>query len=248
MKNLLFSLLFMFCVLNIITAQSNIYFENETTESVFTLEDGPLLETKFFEMTNENEDTVVVDWLITLDVPQAEVPYNEGEFRNAWLVLVCDELVCHSFPNAQTVIPPQATYNWKLNISGNGFLGYELLPGEGTATFEAIDIVNQEQVARFTATIKINDTSIDIVNFYDDKISVYPSPVSDFANIKITENTAIEQLSISNLAGANLLTKSVKQGNSFETIDLSEQPNGVYLFTFKDENGIPIYQKRVNKK
>lgn len=248
MKKLFLSLFIAAISWCFVNAQSNIYFEDENPESVFTLEQGPLLETSFFEMINQNEDTITVDWLISIDVPQIEVPYNEGEFRDAWLVLVCDEVVCHSTPNAQSVIPPQAIYNWKLNISGAGFLGYELTPGEGTATFEAINILNQNQIARYTATIKVEDTSISIIDFYEDKISVYPSPANEIVNISILENNEIERLSINNLNGATVLTQQINLGNSFETININEQPNGLYLFVFKDENGKPLYRKMVNKK
>jgi len=248
MKKLLISLLLTTVIFNFAEGQSNIYFENEAPEANFTLDQGPLLETSFFVMTNTNEDTIVVDWIISIDIPQVEVPYNAGEFRDAWLVLVCDEVVCHSAPNAQSVIPPQESYNWKLNISGAGFLGYELTPGEGTATFEAIDTLKQEQVARYTATIKITDTSINIENFYEDKVSVYPSPANDFVNISISENTAINQVSVNNLTGADLFNRQINLGNNFEKIDINKQPKGLYMLVFKDENGKPLYQKLINKK
>lgn len=249
MKKLLISLFVTAITLSQVFAQSNIYFEEESIEATFSLEDGPLLTTDSIKMTNQNEDTIVVDWLLNVDVPQAEYPYQSGTYQDAWSIQVCDELLCYGpIFQAQTTIPPQESYSWKLNVSGSGILGYELTPGEGTATFEAIDTVKQEHIASFTIKIKVEDTSISIESFYEDKISVYPNPAIDYVNINILENTAIEKLSISNLSGADLITKPVSFGNGFETININGQPSGLYLFTFKDDNGKPLFKKLVNKK
>jgi len=135
---------------------SNIYFNNETPEVRFTVDEGPLLRTDCFAMANYNIDTITVDWILTIvDVPQAEVSYNQGEYRDAWLVQVNDEILAHASSNGQTTIPPKEIYNWKLTISGVGFLGYELPPGTGTVSFQARDIGNGEMIATFNATIII---------------------------------------------------------------------------------------------
>jgi len=249
MKKVYFFLLTIIISLNTLKAQSNIYFEEESIEATFTLEDGPLLATDSIKMTNINQDTIVVDWLLNVDLPKAEYPAGSGNYQDAWSVQVCDELLCYG-PVFQglTQIPPQEIYTWKLNITGSGSFGYELTPGEGTATFEAIDTLNQEQIASFTIKIKIDDTSINIENFYEDKISIYPTPTNGFVNINILENTEIKKINISNLSGANLLTHRVNFGNGLQTININQQPNGLYLFTFQDDNGKPLYKKLVNKK
>lgn len=249
MKKVFFCLFTAIISLNTIKAQSNIYFEEDTIEAVFTLEDGPLLSTDSIKMTNQNEDTIVVDWLLDVVVPKAEYPGGSGNYQDAWSIQVCDELLCYGpIFQAQTEIPPQEVYTWKLNISGSGIVGYELMPGEGIATFEAIDTVNREQIASFSIKIKVEDTSISIENFYEDKISVYPSPANEFVNINILENEAIQQLSISNLSGADLIAKQINFGNTHQTININQQASGLYLLVFKDENGKPLYQKLLNKK
>jgi|GEM_PF-1917483 len=249
MKNLFLSFTITAISLCFVNAQSNIYFENEAPEATFNAQDGPIIETDTIRMINNNTDTIVVDWLIRLEGPQQESPDSSGYLLDAWSVLLCDELLCWGVPNAQSVIPPNGSYGWKLNISGSIGPTYYLIPGEGILYFDAIDTLKQDHIAKFAFKITIVDsTNVSIENYYDDKITVYPSPANEIVNISILENTEIEQLSINNLNGANVLTQPINLGNSFETININEQPSGSYLFVFKDKNGIPLYSKMMNKK
>lgn len=249
MKALIACILISALTFGLVSAQSNISFQEDTLEAIFKLEDGPLLSTDSIKMTNTNEDTIVVDWLLKVDVPQSEYPDSTGYYQDAWSIQVCDELLCYG-PVFQGLseIPPKSIYSWKLNISGSGALGYELTPGEGIATFEAMDTVKQEEIAKFTIKIVIEDNTINITDVYNEKINIYPSPANNFVTIDILENNSIQQLSINNLSGADLITKQINLGNIQQKINISQQPNGLYLLVFKDENGKPLHQKLVNKK
>jgi len=252
MKKIIGIFLITSLALNVVLAQSNIYFENETHEFNLLYDgDFPVLTTDTILMKNTNTESIAVKWYLTLDVPQAEVSYLPDAYeKNAWSVQVCDELQCFGDVfQAQSEIPPQSEYVWKLNVAPAVFLGDTLIPGTGTVTFEAIDTLKTEHIARFSATITVyEDSSTSIEYFNENNINIYPNPAVDFVKINILENKGIQQLSINNLLGVELFSQKINSGNSLEITNLQKQPSGLYLFIFEDENGKPLYQKLVNKK
>ncbi len=143
-------------------AQSKIYFEDSEPELILDIANGVLLTTDIIPMKNENEDTIEVAWNFTLDIPTQENPDNENRLEAVWLVLLCDEVLCHSYPEAQSVIPPKDTYDWKFNVTSAFWLGYEWVLGEGSVTLTVTNIADQTETTSFTANLKIIDSSSEI--------------------------------------------------------------------------------------
>lgn len=135
-------------------AQSKIYFEETEPELIIDTSNGVLISTDFIPMKNENEDTIEVNWFFTLDIPAQENPDNENILEEVWWVLLCDEILCHSYPMAQSTIPPKDEYNWKFNVSASPWLN-EWVLGEGKVTLTVINIADQTENASFTANLKL---------------------------------------------------------------------------------------------
>ncbi|MEA1874987.1 MAG: T9SS type A sorting domain-containing protein [Bacteroidota bacterium] len=79
--------------------------------------------------------------------------------------------------------------------------------------------------------------SVPLSNFYDNivaqNIELYPNPVTDKLNVKLL-HTADAQLQIFSIDGRLLQTKLI--ANGFETIDVTDLSNGVYVITISQSN------------
>jgi hypothetical protein len=78
----------------------------------------------------------------------------------------------------------------------------------------------------------------------DVKYSIYPNPASDhliFESSRITENDV--SVDISSLYGKNILSKSISGTTLREQISLPELPNGYYILTIKNSDGVASFFK-----
>jgi hypothetical protein len=78
----------------------------------------------------------------------------------------------------------------------------------------------------------------------ENKVSFYPNPTSDFVNI-ITENRdqKIMSISLSNLNGKILLTKTLEALSDEYVLDVSAINSGIYLIQVELSSGIKINKK-----
>ena len=75
--------------------------------------------------------------------------------------------------------------------------------------------------------------------FADANITLFPNPAHDFISFK--SDVAIQQVTIFNIAGAQMLSVE----NTSDRIDISQLPQGIYVVQLKTENG--TYQKKLVK-
>ena len=80
---------------------------------------------------------------------------------------------------------------------------------------------------------------------------VYPNPTTDLLQIKFESTEAVElQLSIQDMTGRSIAgtARTLQgQGELTTTYSLAELTQGIYLLTFKDENGEVLISHKIQK-
>lgn len=102
---------------------------------------------------------------------------------------------------------------------------------------------NIYRTAGFTLNVvNSNVTDIPAISSNENTIGIYPNPTSGKFNLIMSqfENLKIKDIGIYNMMGENVYSQTLKGANT--TIDLSEQPNGIYFICIITNEGI------VNKK
>lgn len=82
------------------------------------------------------------------------------------------------------------------------------------------------------------DSTIETVSI-DRNFTLYPNPVKDILNIRISDNTQIESIELFDITGRWVDTKY----NDVESIDLSAMPSGVYLLHITTKDGVNYREK-----
>ncbi len=91
---------------------------------------------------------------------------------------------------------------------------------------------NNSNDKQFPNTSGLHETIINSQN-----ISVYPNPANGNISINSTELTGMSySMEVKNLLGQTLLIKTVKTGNTLETLDLGSLSTGVYFINFTHNN------------
>jgi hypothetical protein len=75
------------------------------------------------------------------------------------------------------------------------------------------------------------------------QISIYPNPATEF--IKLNDDDAAKNISISNMLGRKMRTFDVIKGERYEIADL---PNGLYLIQIIGKNNKVLTTQRLTKK
>lgn len=131
-------------------------------------------------------------------------------------------------------------YNGNLLTDGNYSVWMELTDKNGTGNFSSFQFTKGEELdlqmpanAPSFSSIVISwvplDPTIIGEGIFDKEISIYPNPGNGTYTINIEEDAEIEVL---NNAG-----KLVQKSNT-KNLDISSQPNGVYIIVIKTKNGI----------
>jgi len=83
-----------------------------------------------------------------------------------------------------------------------------------------------------TMTIPVNLQPADSQNIYAESIHIFPNPTSGVINIKLPE----EQGVITILSSDGKIIRSIIVNSLNQTIDLSNQPSGLYMFKYTTDN------------
>jgi hypothetical protein len=75
------------------------------------------------------------------------------------------------------------------------------------------------------------------------QISIFPNPATEF--IKLNDDDAAKNISISNMLGRKMRTFDVVKGERYEIADL---PNGLYLIQIIGKNNKVLATQRLTKK
>lgn len=124
----------------------------------------------------------------------------------------------------------------------NGYVimnpGFEAKPiGNNAFTAQPLDGCGAQVPSRVSQT-----QNYDSLNFSSD-LTIYPNPVDNFLNIYTV--LAVKEYYIYDILG-NLIYKQKKQFKE-EVIDVSQLPQGIYIFLIKTEDNIEHYKKFIKK-
>jgi sugar lactone lactonase YvrE len=149
---------------------------------------------------------------------------------------------------ASTGIISAIAGNGAAGYSGNGALALmsELDYPDGVATDTAGNIYyadgNNDVIREITGTDGINEFKVE-----SEKLKVYPNPSNgkftfQIVNCKLFMVNEIPQIEIYNVLGENLFLPFTIHNSQF-TIDLSNQPEGIYFLKAVTEDGNTLVQK-----
>ncbi len=153
--------------------------------------------------------------------------------------------------------PVAGALAYLIDVNGNTLSGFDLSLTNGKFNIENLEVGQYKLVIdrvgydSYTQLVNIttNTETIDLqVGMTSDGIlsvnepilnnidlQIYPNPASEFVNINLTNATEKIELSISNLAGFELMSKAVSP-NSY--ISIGEIPAGIYIIRINDGTGV----------
>ena len=120
-----------------------------------------------------------------------------------------------------------------LATSGNVVFGPDVLNGFGEVPF----------VARWEpCDVTVGEQEIDEIN----NVKLFPNPSTGIFNFELHGVNTKAEIAVYNMLGEKVYSK-LTMDNSQLTINLSEQPSGIYLYRIISESGIPIGQGKLIK-
>lgn len=145
-----------------------------------------------------------------------------------------------------TLLQTGNNLNWNLNgiellPSGKGHITFQVKPKPGYAVGNIIPntafiyfdfnpaIVTNTFTTEFVNTMGITD-------FNDAALTVYPNPTTSIVNIISKENHTIDTLTISDVSGKTVQTKTVNTTSA--VVDLSKLETGIYFIKINSGNNI----------
>lgn len=204
------------------TIENNIFYTNNTDHVLFTCENGAntLLLNYNLYYTSSGEDDIVIDWNGT--------EYNIfADYRNALSQDINSLFSDPLFANNSTTNPD-------LHIKTNS-------PAKNTGNpvfqvTDGLDIDEEARIGENLVDIGADEYYFNTAIFTPNekhKILCYPNPTNgligfEFANVSTLSSASnIQQITISNICGEIILTKSDIQKS--KTIDLSGLESGIYI-------------------
>lgn len=218
-KTLLTVLTFLF-TLQVAMAQLTI-----TSTSVSETLDVDVEREMTITLTNTSSSTKTVQWNRTENIPMG------------WYSYVCDKELCY-LPSAGT-----ATFSMTAGEEvAMKLTAYADAAGTGEITLDMFDVDNNADIV--STTFNLNAILTDVEDFDIAVVKIYPNPATDF--IKITNADGIETMEIYNLIGKKV--GSFNNINTFDTYNVSDLPNGMYLVRLLDEDNEVLGTKRISKR
>jgi hypothetical protein len=117
----------------------------------------------------------------------------------------------------------EETLSFTPTTSGNYFIGFH----NNTPAFTGATNVNYVFIDSFSVTSPLSNDSFSISKF-----DIYPNPTSNVLNISNSNNTEINNISISDLNG-----RVIKNVNGVTSINVSDLNAGVYFVTIETTEG-----------
>lgn len=128
---------------------------------------------------------------------------------------------------------PEHNESWFTATSGNDFDAIEVI-------WDFFDRHENKKEVIEPEPTKI--TSIENVN-----MDIFPNPASNKITLNFSNKTKVSNISIGNILGKTIVSKSYDKPIESSTFDISNQANGVYFFRIEDEDGnktvIRFYKK-----
>ncbi len=150
-------------------------------------------------------------------------------------------------------IESQAPYALKGDNNGNYFKA-PLSVGMNTITASGYSMASGRGVVTSTSTIdfEIINTGLSSIIAADlgVKLTIYPNPVSNFANIYLTGINGRLHGTVHNLAGELMYKSDVVLENEYGegVIDMSKFPKGLYFLLLKNDKGIIVSESKILKR
>lgn len=135
---------------------------------------------------------------------------------------------------SQQVLPNGATL---MRVILNEDTGPSIASDEGCGTYESGETEDYFVVFRCpTCPTGVDDPSGDNISMF----SLFPNPTTGIATVKLATRTAVKEIemTITNMTGQVMKKETFKQpGTQFSaTVDLNDQPRGVYFVELKADN------------
>jgi len=129
----------------------------------------------------------------------------------------------------------------------NGFIDDFRIYNRALTATEIADLTNtvpgQQGLAAVKEDFGLLSESFDGEKPASYKVELYPNPVSDILNIKVSKLEAGARVRVFNLGGVEVFSQRLTQ--TLQTVSLSGLPKGIYVITI--ENGTQITRKKLIK-
>lgn len=186
-----------------------------------------------YTLTNNSDTSAEWFW---------EVERGEG-FPEAWVIQVCDQVLCWSEGTEQFPV-------------GNGAGNNMLMPAESTNPAEHYVQVNNMGVAgtgelrfcvfsddNFSEVLVCTALSTSTSDLDTKDISIFPNPTTDY--FEISADNSIATVEIYNIVGKKVVSFKHSEGNPY---DVSTLRNGLYVVRVLNRRGELVKSMRLSKR
>jgi len=142
--------------------------------------------------------------------------------------------VCYEFSTVNAVTELNNTFNISILNPNNYTLNIEIYRTDLLTTCDYTDLTD---TATLEFTTPLTDTVyLGVAEFEEvtNQITVFPNPVKDFLNIKVSGSLDIKNIEIYNMLGSRIKSYS----NTFESLDVRGLSNGMYFLRFRTNKGM----------
>jgi len=161
-----------------------------------------------------------------------------------------DQVVWTNTGGTHNVNGTTATFPSNPVSFGNSVQG---APWEYSFTFEVLGQYNYQcdphAGLNMVGTVTVNTpTSIDEIGQSSSGLVIWPSPVNDFLTFEFKDDFRgrYETLTLFNLSGAKLLTRSIRNTETLH-LDMAHLPSSIYIYQLSHENGETLTGKVVKE-
>ncbi len=180
------------------------------------------------------------DWIVS---PLITVPAGTTSLNLNWAAnsmgnaTFLEDYRVHLSPTGGSQVANFTTLLLDVNneLSAGNYRTVPLSPSlAGTSFRIAFQNDGVDQYVMFLDNISITGT-LSNDEFFSNKFSTYPNPVTDIVNINSFENITMDSISISDINGRTVKTETV--GAVQARVNVSDLTPGVYFFTINSESG-----------
>ena len=142
--------------------------------------------------------------------------------------------VCYEFSPVSVAPLLSNTFNIPIINPNNYTLNIEIYRTDLLTTCDYTDLTD---TATLEFTTPLTDTVyLGVAEFEEvtNQITVFPNPVKDFLNIKVSGSLDIKNIEIYNMLGSRIKSYS----NTFESLDVRGLSNGMYFLKFGTNKGV----------
>jgi len=147
--------------------------------------------------------------------------------------------------NSITNVPANAALSdFKTNITQAANSVFEVYEADGTTvatdlqTGYKLIVTAEDGVTTKSYTITLNTG---IIELSDVEVNLYPNPTSGLFNLSVKNRKGTEiHFEILNIIGQTILEKELPFGEYVETVDLSDNPTGIYMVKLYHENQVML--------